>query len=49
MEFPHTWEVLQAELMETFMAPDSADITAQLHAQLRPTGRILDGFQHSGG
>lgn len=45
MEFPHTWEVLQAELMETFTAPDSADITAQLLAQLRPTGRILDGFQ----
>jgi hypothetical protein len=45
MEFPHTWEVLQAELMETFTAPDSADVTAQLLAQLRPTGRILDGFQ----
>ncbi len=45
MEFPHSWEVLQAELMETFSAPDSADVSAQLLAQLRPTGRILDGFQ----
>jgi hypothetical protein len=45
MEFPHSWEVLQAKLMETFSAPDTADVTAQLLVQLRPTGRILDGFQ----
>ena len=45
MEFPHSWEVLRAELMETYAAPDTADITVQLNAQLRTTGRILDGFQ----
>ncbi len=45
MEFPPTWEVLRAELMENLSAPDDAEVTAQLHAQLRNTGRILDGFQ----
>ncbi len=45
MEFPHTWEVLRAELLDTYQAPDTAELTAQLLAQLRPTGCILDGFQ----
>ncbi len=45
MEFPSTWEVLRAELMENLTAPIDAEVTAQLHAQLRNTGRILDGFQ----
>jgi hypothetical protein len=45
MEFPHSWEILRAELMETFSAPDTADVTVQLLAQIRPSGRILDSFQ----
>jgi hypothetical protein len=45
MEFLHSLEVLRAELMDTRSAPDTANLTAQLHTQLRPTGQILDGFQ----
>ncbi len=45
MEFPPSWEVLRAELMENSAAPDNAEVTVQLNAQLRNTGRILDGFQ----
>jgi hypothetical protein len=45
MEFPPSWEVLRAELMDSSTAPDNADVTVQLNAQLRNTGRILDGFQ----
>jgi hypothetical protein len=45
MEFSPSWEVLRAELMENSAAPDDAEVTVQLNAQLRNTGRILDGFQ----
>ena len=45
MEFPPTWNVLLAELMDTYQAPDCAGASLLLKAQLRPSGRILDGFQ----
>jgi hypothetical protein len=45
MEFPPAWIILPAEQFETAAAPDMAAYTMQLMAQLRSTGRILDGFQ----
>ncbi len=45
MEFPPVWTILPAEQFETAAAPDTAAHTMQLLAQLRPSGRILDGFQ----
>jgi hypothetical protein len=45
MEFPPVWTVLPAEQFETAAAPNTAAHTMQLLVQLRPSGRILDGFQ----
>ena len=45
MEFPPTWDIRTANLFETTTGPDNSEVTMQLLAQLRGTGRILDNFR----
>jgi hypothetical protein len=45
MDFPHDWAVLAAEEFETATPRVNGDVTMEVLAQLRPSGRILDNFR----
>ena len=45
MDFPHDWVVLAAEEFETAAPRVNGDVTMEVLAQLRPSGRILDNFR----
>jgi hypothetical protein len=45
MDFPHDWTVLAAEEFETAAPRVNGDMTMEVLAQLRPSGRILDNFR----
>jgi hypothetical protein len=45
MDFPHDWTVLAAEELETATPRVTGDVTIEVMAQLRPSGRILDNFR----
>jgi hypothetical protein len=45
MDFPHDWAVLAAEEFETAVPRVNGDVTMEVLAQLRPSGRILDNFR----
>ncbi len=47
MDFPHDWVVLAAEEFETAAPRVNGDVTMEVLAQLRPSGRILDNFRQS--
>jgi len=42
MDFPHDWTVLAAEEFEIATPQVNGDVTMEVFAQLRPSGRILD-------
>jgi hypothetical protein len=51
MEFPHTWELLQAELMDTATAPNNTDMDGQHWMAFKFPGRDEDSGgrgQHGG-
>ncbi len=45
MEFPATWVVLNITDYDTTMPAVSGEFVVELFAQLRNTGRVLDGFR----
>ena len=45
MEFPPTWVVQEADDFHTASPAVQGEYTVELFAQLRSTGRILDGFR----
>jgi hypothetical protein len=45
MDFPPEWTILHAQEYETATPRITGDITLQICAQLRPSGRILDHFR----
>ncbi len=44
MDFPHDWDVLAAEEVKTAAPRVKGNVTLEVLAQLRPSGRILDNF-----
>jgi hypothetical protein len=47
MDFPSTWVVLQLDQFDTALPDIQGDITVELLAHLRSTGRALDHFRFS--
>jgi len=47
MEFPADWTVLPKADFELASPRIAGDLTMELHAELRPSGRILDAFRIS--
>ncbi len=47
MDFPATWVVLQLDQFDTALPNIEGDITVELLAQLRSSGRALDHFRFS--
>jgi hypothetical protein len=47
MDFPATWVVLQLDQFDTALPAIQGDITMELLAHLRSTGRALDHFRFS--
>ncbi len=45
MDFPQDWTALAAEEFETVTLGVNGDVTMEVMAQLRPSGRILDNFR----
>jgi hypothetical protein len=45
MDFPHDWTVLAAEEFEMVTPRFNGNVTMEVFAQLRPSGRILDNFR----
>jgi hypothetical protein len=45
MEFPPDWSVAEAVDFDVALPSGQGEITLELLAQLRNTGRILDGFR----
>jgi hypothetical protein len=49
MDFPPVWTVLTSEEYETATPRITGDVSMEICAQLRPSGRILDNFRVSHG
>ncbi len=47
MDFPATWVVLQLEQFDTALPDIEGDVTVELLAHLRSSGRALDHFRFS--
>jgi hypothetical protein len=47
MDFPATWVVLQLEQFDTALPDIEGDITVELLAHIRSSGRALDHFRFS--